>query len=81
MVDGFKYKNYGGIDYSSVEMVKTKGVRRVELSEVEKTIDEELANPDSLKTEREKVVKDELWDGETDPITNIINVVKGVING
>lgn len=81
MVDGFKYKEYGGIDYSSVEMVKTKGVRRVELSEVEKVIDEELANPDNLKTEREKVVKDELWDGETDPITNIINVVKGVVNG
>jgi hypothetical protein len=79
MVDGFKYKEYGGIDYSSVEMVKTKGVRRVELSEVEKAIDEELANPDRLKTEREKVVKDELWDGETDPITNIVNVVKEVI--
>jgi len=81
MVDGFKYREYGGIDYSSVEMVKTKGVRRVELSEVEKVIDEELANPDSLKTEREKVVKDELWDGETDPITNIINVVKEITNG
>jgi hypothetical protein len=62
-------------------MVKTKGVRRVELSEVERAIDEELANPDSLKTEREKVVKDELWDGKTDPITNIVNVVKEITNG
>ena len=78
MVDGFKYKNYGGIDYSSVEMVKTKGVRRVELSEIEKTIDEELTNPDALKSEREQVVRDELWDGKTDPITNIINVVKEI---
>jgi hypothetical protein len=78
MVDGFKYKEYGGIDYSSVEMVKTKGVRRVELSEIEKTIDEELTNPDALKSEREQVVRDELWDGKTDPITNIINVVKEI---
>ncbi len=81
MVDGFKYREYGGIDYSSVEMVKTRGVRRVELSEIEKTIDEELVNPDALKSEREQVVRDELWDGKTDPITNIINVVKGITNG
>jgi len=81
IVDGFKYREYGGIDYSSVEMVKTKGVRRVELSEVERAINEELANPDSLKTEREEVVKDELWDGKTDPIKNIINVVKGLTDG
>lgn len=81
MVDGFKYKEYGGIDYSSVEMVKTKGVRRVNLSELEKAIDEELANPDALKSERNKVVNSELWDGKTDPITNIVNVIKGVTNG
>jgi hypothetical protein len=59
-------------------MVKTKGVRRVELSEIEKTIDEELTNSDALKSEREQVVRDELWDGKTDPITNIINVVKEI---
>jgi hypothetical protein len=81
MVDGFKYRNYGGIDYSSVEMAKTNSVRRVELSELEKTIDEELANPDALKEEREKIVLEELWDGKTDPITNIINVVKEITNG
>jgi len=78
MVDGFKYREFGGIDYSTVDMVKTKSVRRVELSELEKTIDEELANPDALKEEREKVLKDEFWDGVSDPIQNIIDVIKGV---
>jgi hypothetical protein len=81
MVDGFKYREYGGVDYSSVEMIKTDGVRRVELSDIEKAIDEELANPDNLKSKREQIVRDELWDGVTDPIENIINVVKGITNG
>lgn len=80
MVDGFKYREYGGIDYSSVEMIKTNAVRRVELSQLEKTIDEELTNPDALSIEREKVVQDELWDGESNPIDNIINVIKEVFN-
>jgi hypothetical protein len=81
MVDGFKYTIYGDIDYSSVEMIKTDGVRRVKLPDLEKTIDEELANPDGLKEQREKIVRDELWDGKTDPITNIVNVVKEISNG
>jgi len=80
MVDGFKYKEYGGVDYSSVEMIKTKGVRRVNLSELEKTIDEELANPNTLQNERSQIVKDELWDGQTNPIDNIVNVIKEVCN-
>lgn len=79
MVDGFKYREFGGIDYSNVDMVKTKSVRRVQLSEIEKTIDEELANPDALKEEREKCVREEFWDGKTDPIENIINVIKEII--
>jgi len=77
MVDGFKYTEYGGIDYSSVEMIKTTGVRRVELSDIEKTIDKELANPDALKKAREKVVSEELCDGSSNPIDNIVNVIKG----
>ena len=79
MVDGFKYRNYGGVDYSAVEMIKTNAVRRVSLDDLERTIDGELANPDSLKKEREAVVRDELWDGETDPIENIVNVVKELL--
>ena len=78
MVEGFTYTDLGGIDYSNVDMIKTKAARRVELSELEKTIDEELANPDALKEEREKVLKDEFWDGVSDPIQNIIDVIKGV---
>jgi len=81
MVDGFRYREYGNIDYSSVEMVKTEGVRRVKLSDVEQAIDDELADPDALKSQREQVVRDEFWDGKTDPIENIINVVKGITNG
>ena len=81
MVDGFKYREYGNIDYSSVEMVKTEGVRRVKLSDVEQAIDDELTDPDALKSQREQVVRDEFWDGKTDPIENIINVVKGITNG
>jgi hypothetical protein len=81
MVDGFKYREYGGVDYSSVEMIKTDGARRVELAKLEETIDEQLANPDSLKSQREQIVKDEFWDGVSDPIENIVNVVKGVLNG
>ena len=80
MVEGFQYRELGGIDYSTVDMVKTKAVRRVQLSEIEKTIDEELANPDALKEERERVVKDEFWNGEGNPEDNIINVIKGVVN-
>lgn len=78
MVEGFSYKDLGGIDYSNVDMIKTKATRRVKLSELEKTIDEELANPDALKEEREEVLKDEFWDGVSDPIQNIIDVIKGV---
>ena len=80
MVDGFKYTEYGGIDYSSVEMIKTKGVRRVNLPELEKTIDEELVNPNALQQERSQIVKDELWDGQTNPVDNIVNVIKEVSN-
>ncbi|MBF9682924.1 hypothetical protein IAI36_11615, partial [Streptococcus pseudopneumoniae] len=57
------------------------GVRRVELSDIEKTIDEELANPDALKKEREKVVSEELCDGSSNPVDNIVNVIKGELNG
>jgi len=78
MVEGFSYKDLGGVDYSSVDMIKTKAARRVELSEIEKIIDEELANPDGLKEEREKILKDEFWDGVSNPIDNIINVIKEI---
>jgi len=81
MVEGFSYKDLGGIDYSNVDMIKTKATRRVKLSELEKTIDEELANPDALKEERERVLKDEFWDGVCDPIQNIIDVIKELTNG
>jgi len=80
MVDGFKYREYGGIDYSSVEMIKTNSVRRVELSKIEDAIDEELKNPDVLKTEREQIVKDEFWDGVSDPIANIEKVIRETYN-
>ena len=81
MVDGFKYKYYGGIDYSTVEMVKTPAVRRVKLEELEATIDKELQEPEALQNERKQVVNDELWDGKTNPIDNIVDVIKGVYNG
>ena len=80
-VEGFKYRQYGGVDYSSVEMVKTTGVRRVELSDLEKVIDEELANPNALSEQRKKVVSNELYDGSSNPIDNIVNVIKGELNG
>jgi len=80
MVEGFKYRQYGGIDYSSVEQVRTNASRWVKLSEVEKAIDEEMAHPDRLKKEREQVVRDELWDGKTNPTENIINVIREVYN-
>jgi hypothetical protein len=51
------------------------------LDGLEEAIDKQLANPEQLKSQMEQVVKDELWDGKTDPIENIINVVKGEING
>jgi hypothetical protein len=81
MVDGFKYREYGNIDYSSVEMVKTDSAIRVKLDGLEQAIDEQLNNPEQLKSQMERVVKDELWDGVSDPIENIINVVKGFKNG
>ena len=59
-------------------MIKTNAVRRVNLSELERTIDEELANPNHLEKERQQVIRDELWDGETEPIENIIKVIKEV---
>lgn len=80
-VNGFKYRWYGGIDYSSVEMIKTKSTRQVELSNIEQAIEEELKNPNALKEEREKVLKEEFWDGDCDPIANIEKVVKEVSNG
>jgi hypothetical protein len=79
MVEGFKYRELGGIDYSTVDMVKTKAVRRVELSKVEEAIDELLSNPEALKEEMERVVKDEFWNGEGNPIENIVNVIKEMV--
>ncbi len=79
-VDGFKYRWYGGIDYSSVEMIKTNSTRRVELSKIEEAIEEELNNPDALKSERERVLKEEFWDGTSNAIANIENVIKEVLN-
>lgn len=81
MVDGFKYKIYGDVDYSSVEMIKTDAVRRVDSSELEKAIDEELNNPDALKAERDRVVREELWDTKTNPTDNIEKVIREFENG
>lgn len=78
MVDGFRYKQYGGIDYSSVEQVRTDASRWVNLSELESVIDEEMAHPGKLKRKRKQVVKDELWDGKTNPTENIINIIREV---
>jgi hypothetical protein len=80
MVDGFKYKDYGGIDYSTVEMVKTPAVRRCLINELEKTVDEELANPSALAQERQQVVKSELWDGVGNPTDNILKTIEEVYN-
>ncbi len=80
MVDGFKYKNYGGVDYSTVEMVKTPAVKRVNLPDLEQAIDEELNNPENLAKERLKIVREELWNEETEPIEIIVQVIKETIN-
>jgi hypothetical protein len=76
MVDGFSYREYGDIDYSSVEMIKTNAVKRVKLEDVEAAIDQALAHPELLRQERKQVVNDEFWDGTGDPIVNIENVIK-----
>lgn len=81
MVDGFRYREYGGIDYSSVEMIRTDACRRSDLKDIEKTIDDALANPKDLQEERQKVVRNEFWDGKSDPIENIIKVIKETCNG
>lgn len=80
MVDGFKYKEYGGVDYSTVEMVKTDAVTRVNPEMLEEAIDGVLSDPDCLKEQRDRVVKDELWDGKTNPVDNILNVISEVCN-
>lgn len=79
MVDGFKYREYGGVDYSSVEMIKTNSVRRVDPLDLETAIDDALTYPETLRAERKQVVENEFWDGVSDPIVNIENVVKEVI--
>ena len=81
MVEGFKYTNYGGIDYSQIEMIHTDAVRWTDLSNLEKVIDEELKSPDVLKVQREKVLKEEFGDLNSDPIQNIINVIEEIKNG
>jgi len=78
MISGFKYREYGGIDYSSVEQVHTKASRWTDLAHLEKVIDYEMKYPERLRKQREQVVKEELWDGETNPTENIIKVIKEV---
>jgi len=78
MVDGFKYREYGGVDYSSIEMIRTDGVTYTDLSNIEETINNELANPERLREKRRQVVEDELGDLESDPIQNIVKVIQEV---
>ncbi|MFA5133103.1 MAG: hypothetical protein WC444_07290 [Candidatus Paceibacterota bacterium] len=76
MVEGFQYKNFGGIDYSQIELIRTDAVRWTDFSNIEKVVTEEFKNPDALKEQREKVVKEELGDLNSDPVLEIVKVIK-----
>lgn len=81
MVEGFSYKNYGGIDYSSIELIRTDGVRWTDLEHLEETVLGELTNPDALSEQRKKVVAEEFGDTASDSVQNIIQVIEEVSNG
>lgn len=78
MVEGFQYSLYGGIDYSSVEWIKTDAVDYANLDSLEEKIDYALSHPDHLRAKRAKVVAREFGSFACDPITNICNVIKEV---
>lgn len=78
MVEGFSYKNYGGVDYTTIEVIKTDGTVWCDDKDLEKIIDQELNEPSRLKDKRKKVVEDEFGDVNSNPVQNIINVIKEV---
>jgi hypothetical protein len=81
VVNGFKLTNYGGVDYTEREVVKTNGTTWVDLCDVREAIEQELAHPDRLKKERAEVVKREFGDITQNPDDNIIKVIKESLNG
>jgi len=79
VVKGFKLTNYGGQDYSGREVVRTNGARWVDFADLEKAIDEELADPARMAKERRDVVLREFGNPATNPDDNIIKIIRELI--
>ena len=76
IIDGFQYHNYGGVDYSTVEMIRTRGATYTDLAHLRATLEYSLSHPEHLRAERQEVVERELCPkGIQDPVAEIIDVV------
>ena len=76
MVEGFKYKEYGGRDYSSVELIHTDAAAWTEIDKLEEVIDRELSEPSRLASKRRAVVLNEFGEMYGNPIGKIKDVIK-----
>jgi len=76
VVKGFTLTNYGGVDYTDRDVVKTKGCEWVDFSNLESAIERELAEPSRLAEERAEVVRREFGDITVDHNDKIIEVIK-----
>ena len=77
----FKIYGHDQKDYSKCDHIKTDGAVYADLKDLRTTIEQELSNPERLKEERKKTVLRELGDITSDPVKNIIKVIKESING
>lgn len=79
IVDGFKYGEYGGVKDYAPEIIKTAACRWTSLSDLRKSIEEELETDKAA--ERRAVVLDELGNPDSDPVQNIINLASELAGG
>lgn len=76
IVDDFRYHTYAGVDYRTVEMIRTSGAVHTDLAHLRETLDDVLAHPERLRAEREEAVERELCPkGIQDPVAEILDVV------
>jgi hypothetical protein len=77
----WEFKEYGGLDYTECDHIKTDAAVYAETKDLRKAIEQELSNPERLKEERKKTVLRELGDINSDPDKNIIEVIRREVNG
>ena len=81
LADVFKWVNYGGTDYSKVEIIKSSACYRVtKMENIGKAVKYALQNRNEKRLERQKVVEEEGGIHLGNPVENIIGVINECLN-